>query len=202
MVIRSRVLSAGSYLPSRIVTNDELAKTIDTSDEWIRQRTGIRQRHIAAEGELTSDLALAASEQALKNAGLKGSDIDCIILGTCTPDHTFPATATKVQPAHGTHAHLEVSLADQVLVVVDGQGGAVAVDATTGAESTPTPPGTFSVFRQVDAWDPGPYGSLYRPKYFNGGIALHGGTPVVAAPASHTEITVSRLNAFHVGRTR
>jgi 3-oxoacyl-[acyl-carrier-protein] synthase-3 len=101
MVTRSRVLSAGSYLPARIVTNDELAKTIDTSDEWIRQRTGIRQRHIAAEGELTSDLALAASRQALENAGLRGSDIDCIVLGTCTPDHTFPATATRVQHVLG-----------------------------------------------------------------------------------------------------
>jgi len=106
--------------------------------------------------------------------------------GVAGPDTVAAlATATKVEPTQGTHAHLEVSLADQVLVVVDGQGGAVAVDATTGAASTPTPPGTFSVFRQVDAWDPGPYGSLYRPKYFNGGIAFHGGTPVVAAPASH-----------------
>ena len=72
MVTRSRVLSAGSYLPARVVTNDELAKTIDTSDEWIRQRTGIRQRYIAAEGELTSDLAIAASRQALENAGPQG----------------------------------------------------------------------------------------------------------------------------------
>jgi N-acetylmuramoyl-L-alanine amidase len=95
------------------------------------------------------------------------------------------ATATKVQPTRGTHAHLEVSLVDQVLVVVDGAGGAVAVNATTGAAVTPTPPGTFSVFRQVDAWDPGPNGSLYRPKYFNGGIAVHGGPPVIASPASH-----------------
>ena len=87
MVTRSRVLSAGSYLPARIVTNDELAKTIDTSDEWIRQRTGIGQRHIAAEGELTSDLAVAAASQALANAGLTGADIDCVVLGTCTPDH-------------------------------------------------------------------------------------------------------------------
>src|SRR4030095_11648391 len=101
MVIRSKVLSAGSYLPARIVTNDELAKTIDTSDERIQQRTVIRQRHIAAEGELTSDLAVAAAHQALENAGLTGSDIDCIILGTCTPDHTFPATATRVQHVLG-----------------------------------------------------------------------------------------------------
>jgi N-acetylmuramoyl-L-alanine amidase len=95
------------------------------------------------------------------------------------------AWAAKVEPVGGTDAHLEVSLVDQVLVVVDGQGGAVAVDATTGKASTPTPPGTFSVFRQVDAWDPGPNGSLYRPKYFNGGIAVHGGPPVIASPASH-----------------
>jgi N-acetylmuramoyl-L-alanine amidase len=95
------------------------------------------------------------------------------------------AWASKVEPTRGTDAHLEVSLADQVLVVVDGQGGAVAVDATTGKASTPTPPGTFSVFRQVNAWDPGPNGSLYRPKYFNGGIAVHGGPPVIATPASH-----------------
>ena len=95
------------------------------------------------------------------------------------------AMASKVAPTRGTDRHLEISLADQVLVVVDGQGGAVAVDATTGKASTPTPPGTFSIFRQVNGWDPGPFGSLYRPKYFTGGIAVHGGVPVVAAPASH-----------------
>jgi lipoprotein-anchoring transpeptidase ErfK/SrfK len=105
------------------------------------------------------------------------------IAGPATVDAL--AAASKVQPVMGTHAHLEVSLADQVLVVVDGNGGAVAVNATTGAAATPTPPGTFSVFRQVDAWDPGPNGSLYRPKYFNGGIAVHGGPPVIATPASH-----------------
>ena len=95
------------------------------------------------------------------------------------------AAATKVEPTRGTGRHLEVSLADQVLVVVDGTGGAVAIDATTGKPSTPTPPGTFSIFRQVNAWDPGPNGSLYRPKYFNQGIAVHGGPPVIADPASH-----------------
>ena len=95
------------------------------------------------------------------------------------------AAATKVEPTQGPGRHLEVSLADQVLVVVDGNGGAVAIDATTGKASTPTPPGTFSVFRQVNAWDPGPNGSLYRPKYFNQGIAVHGGPPVIADPASH-----------------
>jgi len=103
MVTRSRLISAGSYLPAKILTNDELARQVDTSDEWIRQRTGIRQRHIAAEGELTSDLAVKAAEQALAHAGLTGADLDCIILGTTTPDHTFPATATKVQQRLGMH---------------------------------------------------------------------------------------------------
>jgi len=84
-------------LPERIVTNDELATRIETSDEWISQRTGIRQRHIAADGELTSDLALASSRRALQHAGLDASDIDLIVLATTTPDNTFPATATKVQ---------------------------------------------------------------------------------------------------------
>ena len=81
--------------------NDELASRIDTSDEWISQRTGIRQRHIAADGELTSDLALAASRRALEKAGCDGGDIDIIVLATATPDNTFPATATKVQAALG-----------------------------------------------------------------------------------------------------
>jgi 3-oxoacyl-[acyl-carrier-protein] synthase-3 len=103
MTTRSRVLSAGSYLPANIVTNADLAGKVETSDEWIQQRTGIRQRHIAAEGELTSDLALKAAEQALANAGLTGADLDCIVLGTTTPDHTFPATATKVQQRLGMH---------------------------------------------------------------------------------------------------
>ncbi len=96
-MIRSLLLAAGSYLPERIVTNAELAKRIATSDEWIGQRTGIRQRHVAAEGELTSDLALAAARQALDHAGLRAADIDLLILATTTPDHTFPATATRVQ---------------------------------------------------------------------------------------------------------
>jgi 3-oxoacyl-[acyl-carrier-protein] synthase III len=95
------MLSAGSFLPKRIVTNAELAERIQTSDEWIRQRTGIGQRHIAAEGELTSDLAVKAAEDALEHAGLRGADIDVIVLATTTPDHTFPATATKVQDRLG-----------------------------------------------------------------------------------------------------
>lgn len=101
MVVRSQIIGCGSYLPSRVVTNVDLAKTVDTSDEWIMQRTGIRQRHIAAEGELTSDLAFAAAQDALRQAGLRGSDIDLVVLGTTTPDHAFPATATRVQAMLG-----------------------------------------------------------------------------------------------------
>jgi 3-oxoacyl-[acyl-carrier-protein] synthase-3 len=100
-VIRSVVQGCGSYLPKRIVTNDELAKKMETSDEWIRQRTGIRQRHIAADGEFTSHLALQASERALAHAGLKASEVDLIVLATATPDETFPATATRVQQGLG-----------------------------------------------------------------------------------------------------
>ncbi|GLS21387.1 3-oxoacyl-[acyl-carrier-protein] synthase 3 [Labrys miyagiensis] len=95
--LRSVVRGIGSYLPEKRVTNDDLAKIVDTSDEWIVQRTGIRARHQAAEGEFTSHLATKAAERALAEAGLKGSDIDLIVLATSTPDNTFPATATTVQ---------------------------------------------------------------------------------------------------------
>ncbi len=98
-VTRARAIGCGHYLPERVVTNDELAKRIDTTDEWIRTRTGIRRRHIAAEGEKTSDLAIAASRMALAQAGLTGADIDAMVLATATPDQTFPSTATRVQ--HG-----------------------------------------------------------------------------------------------------
>jgi 3-oxoacyl-[acyl-carrier-protein] synthase-3 len=100
---RSIVRSVGGYLPARIMTNDEVAKLVDTSDEWIVQRTGIKQRHIAAEGENTSDLATAAGRRALENAGLTPDDIDLIIVATTTPDMTFPATAAVVQQKLGMH---------------------------------------------------------------------------------------------------
>ncbi|MGC6519479.1 MAG: beta-ketoacyl-ACP synthase III [Candidatus Puniceispirillaceae bacterium] len=91
------MISVGSYLPQRVVTNAELASFVDTSDEWIRQRTGIAQRHIVAEGEKTSDLARNAAQQALERAGIKADQLDLIIVATSTPDDTFPSTATKVQ---------------------------------------------------------------------------------------------------------
>lgn len=100
-VYRSVVRGVGSYLPARTLTNAELATMVDTSDEWIVQRTGIRERHVAAKDEKTSDLAIAAARAALANAGLTASDIDLIVLATSTPDLTFPATATTVQAALG-----------------------------------------------------------------------------------------------------
>ncbi|MGB7258633.1 MAG: beta-ketoacyl-ACP synthase III [Pseudolabrys sp.] len=100
-VMRSVFLGCGSYLPSRILTNADLARTVDTSDEWIVQRTGIHERHIAATGELTSDLALAAARAALANAHVDAQSIDLIVLATSTPDNTFPATAVSVQSGLG-----------------------------------------------------------------------------------------------------
>ncbi|HIJ43150.1 MAG: beta-ketoacyl-ACP synthase III [Rhodospirillales bacterium] len=97
MAPRSRIIGCGSYLPERVLTNDELARKLDTSDEWITARTGIRQRHIAAAGELTSDLAYQAARQALESAAIGAEELDLIVLATTTPDNTFPATATKVQ---------------------------------------------------------------------------------------------------------
>ena len=103
-MIRSVVLGCGSYLPERVLTNAELAKKVDTSDEWIVQRTGIQQRHIASEGEFTSHLAIKAAKAALANAGIDAQSIDLIVLATSTPDQTFPATAVAVQNALGiTH---------------------------------------------------------------------------------------------------
>jgi 3-oxoacyl-[acyl-carrier-protein] synthase III len=100
-VYRSVVRGVGSYLPARTLTNAELASKVDTSDEWIVQRTGIRERHIAAKDEKTSDLAVAAAKAALSNAGMTPDDIDLIVVATSTPDLTFPATATTVQAQLG-----------------------------------------------------------------------------------------------------
>lgn len=100
-MIRSVFKGSGSALPKRRVSNDELAQTVDTSDEWIVERTGIRFRHIAGEGETTSTLATDAARKALEAAGIASQDVGLIIVATCTPDQTFPATATLVQDALG-----------------------------------------------------------------------------------------------------
>ncbi|MDO8840199.1 MAG: beta-ketoacyl-ACP synthase III [Parvibaculum sp.] len=102
-VIRTIVLGTGSYLPARVMTNDDLSKTIDTTDEWIVERTGIHRRHIAADDELTSHLALAAARAAIADAGIDPQEIDTIILATTTPDNTFPATAVTVQAELGLY---------------------------------------------------------------------------------------------------
>jgi 3-oxoacyl-[acyl-carrier-protein] synthase-3 len=97
--IRSVIRGVGAHLPKRIMTNDDLSRLVDTSDTWIRERTGIEQRHIADEGELTSDLGIAASRQALVRAGIDPVDIDLVVCATSTPDRTFPATGVRIQ--HG-----------------------------------------------------------------------------------------------------
>lgn len=101
MTIHSKIISTGSYLPKKFLTNSDLEKTVETTDAWIVERTGIKKRHIAAEGELTSDIATIAAKKALENSGLKIEEIDLIILATTTPDLTFPATATTVQAKLG-----------------------------------------------------------------------------------------------------
>ena len=100
-MIRARVIGSGSCLPANVVTNDDLAKRVETSDAWIRERTGIIQRHIAVEGEKTSDLALGAARAALIDAGIDAGELDIIICATTTPDESFPATATIVQSRLG-----------------------------------------------------------------------------------------------------
>jgi len=100
-MIYSRIVGTGSYLPARVMTNDEFAKRLETSDAWIRERTGIRQRHIAGESQTSSDLALEASRRALEAADLSASDIDLIIVATSTPDFVFPSTACLLQAKLG-----------------------------------------------------------------------------------------------------
>ncbi len=125
-VLRSVVLGCGSYLPQRVLTNHDLAKTVDTSDAWIVQRTGIHERRIAAPGELTSDLALAAARAAIADAGIEAQTIDLIVLATSTPDNTFPATAVSVQAglglSHGAAFDLQAVCSGFVyaLATVDG----------------------------------------------------------------------------------
>ena len=97
MYFSSYILGCGSYLPKKILTNNDLSKKLDTSDEWIKTRTGINQRYIADKKQLNSDLGFEAAKKAIKNSKIKTSDIDLIILATSTPDHTFPSTATKIQ---------------------------------------------------------------------------------------------------------
>ncbi|WP_427969894.1 beta-ketoacyl-ACP synthase III [Altererythrobacter sp.] len=110
-MIRSAITGSGSALPQRCVSNEELARQVDTSDEWIVERTGIRQRYIAGEGETTSSLAIEAARKACEDAGIDSKSIDLIILATATPDNTFPATATRVQDALGCNGGIAFDVA-------------------------------------------------------------------------------------------
>src|ERR1700734_3996985 len=101
MPLRSILAGCGGYLPNRVVTNEELSRTVDTSDEWIRERTGIRQRHFASKHETTAFMGTAAARAALADAGASAADVDAIILATSTPDQAFPATALRVQAELG-----------------------------------------------------------------------------------------------------
>ena len=96
-IIRSVIRGVGAYLPKRVMTNEDMSKIVDTTDDWITERTGIKARHIAADGELTSDLGIAAAKQALVRAGIDPIDIDLVICATATPDRTFPSTAVRIQ---------------------------------------------------------------------------------------------------------
>lgn len=122
-VARSRIIGCGSYLPERVLSNDELAVRIETSDDWIVTRTGIRRRHVAADGEFTSDLGAEAARRALAHAGVAADDVDLIVLATSTPDDTFPATATQVQAKLG----LTTGVAFDVQAVCSGFVFALAV---------------------------------------------------------------------------
>jgi 3-oxoacyl-[acyl-carrier-protein] synthase-3 len=137
------VLGCGAYLPERILTNAELAAKVDTSDEWIVQRTGIRERHIAAEGEFTSHLAIKAAQAALADAGIDAQQIDLIVLATSTPDNTFPATAVAVQAAlginHGAAFDLQAVCSGFVFAVATAdnflRGGSFKRALVIGAET-------------------------------------------------------------------
>jgi 3-oxoacyl-[acyl-carrier-protein] synthase-3 len=107
-MIRSVLRATGSYLPERVITNAEMERLVDTSDEWIVQRTGIRERHVAAETQSTSDLAIEAAKRALESSGLSPEDLDGVIVATTTPDRTFPAVAVMVQAALGMRVGIGV----------------------------------------------------------------------------------------------
>ena len=143
MAYHSVIIGCGSYLPERVVSNQELAERVDTTDEWIIERTGIRCRHIAAEGETTCDLAHAAAVVALRNADIQADELDLIVLATATPDNTFPATATEVQARLGvTHGaafdvHAVCSGFIYALAVADNflKAGQVKTALVIGAET-------------------------------------------------------------------
>jgi 3-oxoacyl-[acyl-carrier-protein] synthase III len=151
MTRRSVLIGTGSALPQRVVTNQELAQTVDTSDEWIVERSGIRQRYVAGEGETTSTLATAAARRALEAAGLEGKDIGLIVLATTTPDQTFPATATIVQDALGANGGIAFDVAAVCSGFLYGLGIADSM-LRTGMASRALVIGAETMTRLLD-WD-------------------------------------------------
>ena len=150
-MIRARIIGTGSYLPATVLTNAELAARVETTDDWIIERTGIRQRHIAADGEFTSDLGAHAARRALAAAGLAAADIDLIIVATATPDQTFPAVATVIQHKLG----MVHGVAFDIGAVCSGFLYALAVaDAllTSGAHRTALVIGAETFSRLLD-WE-------------------------------------------------
>lgn len=148
---RAIFLGSGSALPKRVLTNAELAQQVDTSDEWIRERTGITQRYVAGEGETTSTLATEAARKALENAGLTIADIDLIVLGTTTPDYTFPSTATVVQNALGGHGFPAFDVAAVCTGFIYALGTAEAM-IRTGLASKAIVIGAETLTRLID-WE-------------------------------------------------
>ncbi len=151
-MIRSVIKGVGGYLPQKVLSNFDLEKMVETSDSWIQERTGIRNRHIAADTELTSDLALAAGRKALENAGLTGADLDLIIVATTTPDDTTPATAVKVQRDLG----METGFAFDVQAACSGFMYALSVAdkfITAGQVKTALVIGAETLSRIVDWTD-------------------------------------------------
>ena len=149
--VYSRIIGTGSYLPEFVLTNAELAKRVETSDEWIRDRTGICQRHVAAEGQTTGDLAFEAATRALANAGVEASEIDLLVLGTTTPDIIFPSTACLLQHRLGANgcAAFDVNAACSGFVYALGIADKFI---RTGAATTALVVGAETLTRMLD-WD-------------------------------------------------
>lgn len=191
MIRRSILLGTGSGLPKRVVTNAELAETVDTSDEWIVERTGIRARHIAGEGETTATLATDAARAALEAAGLAAQDIDLIILATATPDQTFPAAATKVQAALG----IDDCVAFDVAAVCSGFLYAVTVADSmirSGAANRALVIGSETFSRILD-WEDRTTCVLFGDGA--GAIVLGAEDSAVTDPATARGILASKLHA-------
>lgn len=190
MTLRSVLVGTGSALPARAVSNAEMAQMVDTTDEWITERTGIRNRYIAGEGETTGTLAIEAAQKALAAAGIEGKEIDLIVLATCTPDETFPATAVSVQKAIGANG----GVAFDVAAVCSGFLYAVSVADSmlrTGPARTALVIGAETMTRLLD-WEDRTTCVLFGD---GAGAMVFRAQDVDAADHSAPGIIASRLHA-------